>query len=252
MSPLKAPRIRRPLVKFLPNLVTIAALCAGLTAIRFAIEGDFTVSVWLIVFAAVLDGLDGRLARMLKSESELGAELDSLVDFVNFGVAPAIVMDVWAFSGLDGTAWMSTLIYSVCCVLRLARFNVGNRTEDATREYQHFRGIPSPAGALLAMVPIYVANMLPDQNFLPNPLVGVYLVAVGALMVSRLPTPSFKSIRIDADGATWVMFALIGAATAMAFYPWATLLALCAVYVLAILVSWRRLWRHRRLVGGPH
>ncbi len=250
MSPLKAPRTKLPLIKFIPNLVTLAALCSGLVAIRFAIAGDLSVAVWLIVLAAVLDGLDGRLARMLKSESELGAELDSLVDFVNFGVAPAIVMEVWAFNGEEGTAWVATLIYAVCCVLRLARFNVGNRTEDATREYQHFRGIPSPAGAILVMLPLYVALMLPDMAMLPRPVIGLYLVAVGALMISRLPTPSFKSARIYADHATYVLFGLLAVAAALSLYPWATLIGLCLAYLGALLVTWRRLSRHRRKTPG--
>ena len=250
MAPIKPPRQKLPLIKFIPNLVTIAALCSGLIAIRFAIEGDLRVAVWLIVLAAVLDGVDGRLARMLKSESEIGAELDSLVDFVNFGVAPAIVMDVWAFSGDHGTAWVSTLIYSVCCVLRLARFNVGNRTEDATREYQHFRGIPSPAGALLAMLPIYISLISPDIPEIPKAVIGAYLVVIGALMISRLPTPSFKATPVYADRATYVVIGFLAVAAALSFYPWITLTGLCLAYGVALVVTWRRISRHLR--KPPH
>lgn len=245
MSP--PPDRRMPLLRFLPNSVTIGALCAGLTAIRFAIEGKLPEAVLLVVVAALLDGLDGRLARLLKSESDLGAELDSLVDFVNFGVAPAMVMYIWAFKEQGGISWLPVLIYAVCCVLRLARFNVGSRTEGATREYQHFRGVPSPAGALLVMLPLYVAFMEPGLPHLSPSLIGLYMVLVGGLMISRLPTPSFKSVKVKASHARLITLGFIALAAAISFFPWATLVVLCLAYGVVLLVTMRRLSR-----GHPH
>ena len=237
------PDRRLPLLRFLPNSVTIGALCAGLTAMRFAIEGKLAEAVLLIVVAALLDGLDGRLARLLKSESDIGAELDSLVDFVNFGVAPALVMYIWAFEGQGGMSWLPVLIYAVCCVLRLARFNVGSRTEGDTREYKHFRGIPSPAGALMGMLPLYVAFMLPSLPHLAAPLIGLYMVLIGGLMISRVPTPSFKSVKVKASHARLITLGFIAIAASISFFPWATLVALCLGYSVVLVVTMRRLAR---------
>ncbi|HOZ33815.1 MAG TPA: phosphatidylcholine/phosphatidylserine synthase, partial [Tabrizicola sp.] len=142
------------LLKLLPNLVSILALCAGLTAIRFAISGNFAMAVLLIGTAAALDGLDGRLARMLKSESAIGAELDSLCDFVNFGVTPGLVLYLWGLRAETSLGWIAVLVYAVCCMLRLARFNVGSRQVGEAAEKTTFIGVPSPAGAMLVLVPI--------------------------------------------------------------------------------------------------
>ena len=137
-------------LKLLPNFVSILALCSGLTAIRYAIAGNFTLAVLLIGVAAALDGLDGRLARMLKSESAIGAELDSLCDFVNFGVTPALVLYLWGLRPETSLGWIAVLVYAVCCMLRLARFNVGSKVSvGEVAEKTSFNGVPSPAGALL-------------------------------------------------------------------------------------------------------
>ncbi|MFT5867142.1 MAG: CDP-diacylglycerol--serine O-phosphatidyltransferase, partial [Gammaproteobacteria bacterium] len=148
----KQPDIR--LYHLLPNLLTIAAICAGLTAIRFGYEGDFEMAVRLVLAACVLDGLDGRLARLMKRETAVGAELDSLADFVNFGVAPVLILHSWALQDLRSAGWIAVLIYSVCCVLRLARFNVNNRLESDGSACDFFVGVPSPAGALLVLLPM--------------------------------------------------------------------------------------------------
>ncbi len=224
------PRTRRelPLVQLLPNMLTVAALCAGLTAIRFAIAGNFGLSAGLVVLAAVLDGLDGRLARLLKSESEIGAELDSLVDFVNFGVAPGIVLYLWALDDMPRAGWIAALIYIVCCLLRLARFNIMNRAPDG--DAAHFTGVPSPAGAMLAFMPLFFTLMLQGNVTLPPVVVAVWMVTVGALMIGRFPTPSFKKATVFADQVRYVVVAFVALAAALLTYPWETLFALGLVY----------------------
>ena len=227
-------------LKLLPNLVSIMALCSGLTAIRYAIAGNFTLAVLLIGVAAALDGLDGRLARMLKSESAIGAELDSLCDFSNFGVTPALVLYLWGLRPETSLGWIAVLVYVVCCMLRLARFNVGNRSE-VPKEKTGFIGVPSPAGAMLVLTPIYLAHVTGFR--LPEAVVTFWMVAVGALMISRLPTPSLKRVRIPASTAP---FALVGAVAAVALvitYPWGMLLLFSLGYSTAL--AWHAL-RHLR------
>ena len=220
------------LVRLLPNLISILALCSGLTAIRFAFAENISVAVFLIALAAALDGLDGRLARMLKSESAIGAELDSLCDFVNFGVVPGLVLYLWGLKSETNFGWIAVLVYAVCCMLRLARFNVGNRNPDPA-EKTAFIGVPSPAGAMLALLPIYVTHV---GAFHMSPVVvALWMLAVGALMISNLRTPSLKRVTVAASLARYV---LVGAGAVVALlitYPWATLLTLSLVYLAGIL-----------------
>jgi CDP-diacylglycerol--serine O-phosphatidyltransferase len=218
-------------LKLLPNLVSILALCSGLTAIRFAIDGNIAFAVFLIALAAALDGLDGRLARMLKSESAIGAELDSLCDFVNFGVVPGLVLYLWGLGSEIQIGWIAVLVYAVACMLRLARFNVGSRAA-APAEKTAFIGVPSPAGAMLALMPIYLSRV--TDFHLPALGVAAWMVAVGALMISRVRTPSLKRVTI---AASWAPFALVGAVAvvgALVTFPWVTLLALSLAYLLGI------------------
>lgn len=220
------------LLKLLPNLVSILALCAGLTAIRLAISGRIAEAVFLIALAAALDGLDGRLARMLKSESAIGAELDSLCDFVNFGVVPGLVLYLWGLRSEIEIGWIAVLVYAVCCMLRLARFNVGSRTADPA-EKTAFIGVPSPAGAMLALLPIYLSNVTDVQ--LPPLVVAAWMVAAGALMISRLRTPSLKRMTIAASYARYALVAAVAGVAALITYPWLTLLVLSLAYLAAIL-----------------
>ncbi|MDP3961208.1 MAG: CDP-diacylglycerol--serine O-phosphatidyltransferase [Pseudorhodobacter sp.] len=239
------PRSKLPLVQLLPNFLTIMALCAGLTAIRFAAQGRFGYAVGLMVLAAVLDGLDGRLARLLKQESEIGAELDSLGDFVNFGVAPAMTMYFWAFQGWSRAGWIAALIYAVCCVMRLARFNVGQRAATDPTEKTDFVGVPSPAGAMLALGPIYFSYTFDAAPALPPALVAIWLVAVGALMISRMPTPSFKKTMIYAEHARYIVLGFVALVAALLSFPWTTLLALDLAYVAALAVAFRHARKSR-------
>ena len=236
------PRSELHLAQLLPNLMTIAAMCSGLTGIRFAITGNFTAAVAMILLAAVLDGLDGRIARLLRSESEMGAELDSLVDFVNFGVAPGLTMYMWGLHGLQSGGWIATLIYASCCLLRLARFNIGNRPSPEKPIATNFTGVPSPAGAMLAMLPAYFAFMLPAAPQLPPALLALYMVFVGGLMISRFPTPSFKSVTFYAENVRFVIVGFVALVAALLSFPWETLVVITLGYVAVLLWS---LWHNR-------
>jgi CDP-diacylglycerol--serine O-phosphatidyltransferase len=222
------------LLKLLPNLVSILALCAGLTAIRFAIAGNFGMAVLMIGTAAALDGLDGRLARMLKSESAIGAELDSLCDFVNFGVTPALVLYLWGLRAETSLGWIAVLVYAVCCMLRLARFNVGSRAAGEAAEKTSFIGVPSPAGAMLALMPVYLVFALDEAFVMPPVLIAVWMIAVGGLMISRVRTPSLKRITIAADYARYALVASVALVAALLTYPWVTLSVLSGAYLAAI------------------
>ena len=241
------PRSELYLAQLLPNLITFSAMCAGLTGIRFAIFGQYQAAVGMILVAAVLDGLDGRLARLLRSESEIGAELDSLVDFVNFGVAPGLIIYMWGLHGLQSGGWIATLIYVSCCLLRLARFNIGNRpnlldTGDKPAS-SNFTGVPSPAGAMLALLPTYVAFLAPDAGLFPPPLLALYMVLIGGLMISRFPTPSFKSVKFYAENVRYVIVGFVALVAALLTFPWETMVIITLGYVGVLLVA---LWQARK------
>jgi CDP-diacylglycerol--serine O-phosphatidyltransferase len=226
--------------QLLPNTLTLAALCAGLTAVRFAFQGAFDVAAGLILLAAVFDGLDGRLARRLRSESAMGAELDSLCDFVDFGVAPALVVHLWATGGEGGLGWIAALVYAVACALRLARFNIGSREPSlAETPKKTFTGVPSPAGAMLALLPVFVANLTPGAA-LPAPLTALWLMLVAALMVSRLPTPAFRPLRIRPEQARMLLLGSVALGAALLTYPWLTLVLLDFGYLALLGWTWVR------------
>lgn len=241
-QPQPRPRRKLHILQLLPNLVSILGLCSGLTAIRFAIEGRFATAIALIGLAAALDALDGRLARMLKSESAIGAELDSLGDFVNFGVVPGMVLYLWGLKGEASLGWIAVLIYAICCMLRLARFNVGNKRTDGEEpaERTSFIGVPSPAGAMLVLSPIYLAFCMGRDVQLPAEAVAIWMVAMGALMISRIRTPSLKRVTIYAEDARYILVAVAAVVAALLTYPWVTLLSLAVIYLAAILFIARR------------
>ncbi len=238
--------------RLVPHIVTVAALCAGLTAIRFAVTGKWEYSVLAIVIAAVLDALDGTIARLLKSASDFGAELDSLSDVVAFGVAPAMVIYFWSLSEGGGMAWAAALFFAVCCALRLARFNstLGARPPYA---YNYFTGVPAPAGALLALAPIVLSFEIGNLFIVDHPgLVGGWLVLVALLMVSHLPTYSLKQVKVPQRHVVPLLagFGLLVAGFAGA--PWRTLLVCGAVYVLSFPFSLRSYRRLRREAARLH
>ncbi|CUH39759.1 CDP-diacylglycerol-serine O-phosphatidyltransferase [Jannaschia seosinensis] len=194
-----------PLLSLVPNLVTMLGLCFGLTSIRFTFDDRFTFAAGLLIFAALLDGLDGLLARRLNAASPFGAELDSLSDFVCFGVAPAMLIYNFGLEGLAGLGWLAALFFAICCCLRLARFNVAAKEE--TNQSGSFTGVPAPAGAMLGIFPVTLwlagfADMRQVQI-----LVALWAVMVGALMIARFHTFSPKSMKISRDNAVYVLLA---------------------------------------------
>ena len=238
------------LVQLIPNMLTITAICAGLTAIRFGLNGQYELAVQLVLLAAVLDGLDGRIARALGSDSKMGAELDSLADFLNFGVVPSLILYPWALEDFRGLGWLAVLVYAVCCVLRLARFNVARKEEMPGKgsENAFFVGVPSPAGAALVMLPMFISFGFGTDPVLPDLLLALYMGGIGLLMISRVPTWSFKTVKVPRGDVRIFMvgFVLVGAL--LVTYAWLSLIALCFVYIGVVI--WKLITRPRGL-GKP-
>jgi CDP-diacylglycerol--serine O-phosphatidyltransferase len=248
-------RVRRPRVhrladrsvnRMIPNVLTLLALCAGMTAMRYAMTGNFQGAVFAIIAAGIFDGLDGRIARLLKSTSRFGAELDSLADFVSFGVAPAAVLYLWTMSALGALGWAIVLFFAVCCALRLARFNIETGAELPPYAASFFSGAPAPAGAGLIMVPMFLAFQWGDWLFRSPYLNAVTVSGVALLMISRVPTVSLKRIRIP---PRLVVPTLLGIGVLTAFFttaPWPTLTLVGIVYVSSIPLTIRAYYRLRR------
>lgn len=235
------PRERLPLLQLVPNLVTILGMCAGLSAIRYTFDGRFELAAALIIFAAVMDGFDGLLARKLNAASSFGAELDSFADFVSFGVAPGILVFGYALAGpMAGVGWTFVLVFAVCACLRLARFNISRAAPDGPVQ-RHFVGVPAPAGAMLGLLPVFLGlSGILDPSRAPF-LVALYLGGVGFLMVSRLPTPSLKAVRIARENAIWVMIGM-GAFVGLLFLrTWLTFVLADLLYLTVLgWLAWRR------------
>lgn len=246
---------RIPVRYLLPNLITLLALCSGVTAIRFGIEGKIEFAVAAIILAIVLDAVDGRLARYLEGTSKFGAELDSLADFVNFGVVPSVLLYFWSLNHLKNIGWFVCLMLAIAGALRLARFNV--MLEDKSKPAwasNYFTGVPVPAGAGLALAPFYLDFLgIIEPTRETAIYVAPYIFAVAALMVSRVPTFSGKSLtRIERE---WVIPVLAAAAllvVALVSFPWETLSIAAILYILMIPVSIYRYLANKRhdLVAG--
>src|ERR1700679_2738345 len=220
-------RFRRVPVRMLaPNFVTVVALCAGLTAIRMAFEDRYGLALAAIVFAAILDGIDGRLARLLKGTSRFGAELDSLSDFVNFGVAPALILYFWGLHDLKSAGWIAAMVFAICTALRLARFNV--MIDDPDRPAwtaNFFVGMPAPAGAITVLLPIYAAFLGLPRSPIPVWLTLFYTLAIALLMVSRLPVFSGKRVgtRVPTEMVGPVIVVVVLFFALLIAYPWVIL-----------------------------
>ena len=178
----------------LPNILTLGGVCLGISSIKFSIDGNFSLAVTLILFAAILDALDGRIARLINGTSEFGKELDSLTDFVSFGIAPVLILYFWNLNTYGKLGWAIALIYSVCCVLRLARFNLTKIDTQQEWKYNFFEGIPSPVGGLLILMPLIyeLANL--NFNFNLKIFTPFLTILIALLLVSKIPTLSFKKI----------------------------------------------------------
>lgn len=242
-------RLKRPPVmpvrSIVPNSITILALCSGLTAIRFAIEDRFEMAVIFVLIAGVFDSIDGRVARLLKGSSKFGAELDSLVDMVNFGVVPGVILYFWLLNDAGGMGWIAVLSLAICTALRLARFNV--MAEDPDKKAwtnAFFTGVPAPTGAALCFLPLVIGFAFDLRETFPSELVVAYVILIAALMISRIPTWSLKTIRFKKEQALFVMLGVGGAAAVLFSYPWKFLIAIAAIYFISIPFAWKSWQRH--------
>ncbi len=234
-----------PVRMLVPNVITLLAICMGLTAVRMALENRFEWAVAAIVIASLLDMLDGRIARLLKATSRFGAELDSLADFVNFGVAPAVILYIWSLNALKSVGWIGVLVFAICCVLRLARFNVAIESEKPVWQNNFFVGIPAPAGALTLLLPLYIEQLgLLTIRGQAIPIL-VYCLIIAFLMVSRVPTFSGKNLgkRVPAQIVVPLFFIIVLLAAFLFSFPWLTLTLATLAYLASIPVSASRFFR---------
>jgi CDP-diacylglycerol--serine O-phosphatidyltransferase len=230
-----------------PNVITLLAICAGLTAIRLSTEGRMELAVAAIVFAAVLDGVDGRVARMIKGQSKFGAELDSLADFVNFGVAPGLILYFWQLHDLNNGGWIAAMVFAISGGLRLARFNA--TMDDPNKPAfaaNYFTGVPAPAGAITVLLPIYLAFLgLPMP---PAMLTAFYTLLIAFLMVSRLPVFSGKTVRmrVPPEMVLPVFVSVVFLVALLIGYPWHILSACSVLYLLSLPAGWKSYRDHQR------
>jgi CDP-diacylglycerol--serine O-phosphatidyltransferase len=242
----KSPEMRRrrfrpiPVRMLVPNVITLLAICAGLTAIRLSTEGRMELAVAAIVFAAILDGIDGRVARMIKGQSKFGAELDSLADFVNFGVAPGLILYFWQLHDLNNVGWIAAMIFAISGGLRLARFNA--TMDDPNKPAfaaNFFTGVPAPAGAITVLLPIYLAFVGSPQP--PAVLTALYTLLIAILMVSRLPVFSGKTtrMRVAPEMVLPVFVSVVFFIALLISYPWYILSIGSVCYLLSLPVGWR-------------
>lgn len=254
----KSPEMRRrrfrpiPVRMLVPNVITLLAICAGLTAIRLSTEGRMELAVAAIVFAAVLDGIDGRVARMIKGQSKFGAELDSLADFVNFGVAPGLILYFWQLHDLHNGGWIAAMVFAISGGLRLARFNA--TMDDPNKPAfaaNYFTGVPAPAGAITVLLPIYVAFLgLPKP---PAMLTAFYTLLIAFLMVSRLPVFSGKTVRmrVPPEMVLPVFVSVIFFIALLVGYPWYILSAGSLLYLASLPAGWKSYRDHARRAAAP-
>ena len=221
----------------LPNILTLGGVCLGISSIKFSIDGNFNLAVILILLAAILDALDGRVARLIKGTSEFGKELDSLTDFVSFGIAPVLILYFWELNNYGKLGWAIALIYSVCCVLRLARFNLTKNENDHEWKNNFFEGIPSPAGGLLILTPLIYE--LTELNFDLNikSLTPFLTVLIALLLVSKIPTPSLKKISISSKTTVFLLLSAGIIFIALLFYTFETLLIFSFIYLISVPLS---------------
>ena len=238
---LKRRRFRAiPVRTLVPNVITLLALCAGLTAIRFAVESRLEWALAAIVFAAALDGIDGRIARLIKGQSRFGAELDSLADFVNFGVAPGVILYFWGLLEFGNVGWIAAMVFAICAALRLARFNVA--IDDPNRPAwtaNFFTGVPAPAGAITALLPIYL-DFLGLRHGILAPLALGYTLVIAMLMVSRLPVYSGKKTgtRVAPEMVLPIFVVVVLFVAVLISYPWPVLTIGTLCYLAVLPLSW--------------
>ena len=221
----------------LPNMLTLIGVCIGLTSIRFALDGRFEFAIIAIIFAALIDGLDGRIARLIKGTSKVGKELDSLTDMISFGVAPAFIMFFWKLNTLGRFGWLLCLIYVICVALRLARFNVNSNQEPSWRD-NFFEGVPSPAGGILVLTPLIISLSgfdLYQLNY--DIVVPTFFIGTSFLLISKFPTYSFKKIVIPRRTTIFLLFSIVLFFGLMLIYTFEVIALSAVVYLLLLPVS---------------
>jgi len=221
----------------LPNMLTLIGVCIGLTSIRFALDSKFEFAIIAIIFAALIDGLDGRIARLIKGTSKVGKELDSLTDMISFGVAPAFIMYFWKLNTLGRFGWLVCLIYVICVALRLARFNVNSNQEPSWRD-NFFEGVPSPAGGILVLTPLIIS--LSNFNFIQlnyDIIVPVFFITTSLLLISKFPSYSFKKIVIQRKTTIFLLFGIVLFFGLLLIYPFNVIAISSIIYLLMLPIS---------------
>ena len=222
----------------LPNMLTLIGVCIGLTSIRFALDGKFEFAIIAIIFAALIDGLDGRIARLIKATSKVGKELDSLTDMISFGVAPAFIMYFWKLKTLGKFGWLVCLIYVICVALRLARFNVNSTQEPSWRD-NFFEGVPSPAGGILVLTPLIISlTNFEYININYDVFVPVFFITTSLLLISKFPTFSFKKIIIQRKATIFLLFGIILFFGLLLVYPFIMIALSAIIYLLLLPISY--------------
>lgn len=235
----------------IPNAITVSALGFGLTGIRFATTGEFEKAALTILLAGFLDGIDGRVARLLKGQSRFGAELDSLADNVSFGVAPAFILFLWSLQDLPRLGWFASLVFAISCALRLARFNARIDVEDQPHKSAGFlTGVPAPVGAGLAMLPMFLWFVTGWEELRAPVFVGLWLVAVAFLLISSVATLSWSKLRPRRGIRLWLVLVFGLAGVALLTEPWWTLIAICVLYLATLpyaIFAYARVKRRRAM-----
>jgi len=221
----------------LPNILTLGGVCLGISSIKFSIEGNYGLAVNFILIAAILDALDGRIARLIKGTSEFGKELDSLTDFVSFGIAPVFVVYFWNLNSYGKLGWAIALIYSLCCVIRLARFNLTKLEESQKWKNNFFEGVPSPAGGLLILIPLIYELINIDLGYDLKIITPYLTIIISILLVSKVPTLALKKISISPKATVFLLLTIGIIFISLLFYTLETLLAFGVFYILSIPVS---------------
>ena len=221
----------------LPNILTLVGVCIGLTSIKFAFDGKFELSIIAVIVAAIIDGLDGRIARLIKGTSKVGKELDSLTDVISFGVAPAFIMYFWALSETGRVGWLISLIYVVCVALRLARFNVSSNEESSWKD-NFFEGIPSPAGGVLVLMPLILSiSEFQFLNLNYQIIVPIMFIIVSILLISKIPTYSFKRIAVPRSTSIFLLFGIILYFGLILVYTFNAIIISGVIYLLMVPIS---------------
>jgi CDP-diacylglycerol---serine O-phosphatidyltransferase len=218
----------------LPNILTLGGVCLGISSIKFSIDGNYSLAVTFILLAAILDALDGRIARFIKGTSEFGKELDSLTDFVSFGIAPAFIIYFWELNTYGKIGWAITLIYSVCCVIRLARFNVTKIDSREIWKENYFQGIPSPIGAILILLPLIYELSDVEKKIDVRAIAPYLMVIISILLISKFPTFSFKKISISSKFTIFILLVIGISFVSLMFFTFETLLVFGVGYILTI------------------